>query len=260
MSIASGWSQFAVGSQDVLLFWQIWRVRYESWFSGNDLSLFRFCWLYWIVQVGSDRKQDGRKVTCSEGSKVGFRFRAAAARTQPPYTRPSKLRCDLKMLVFVSQFVFFKVTMMRHLSMSLPNKHALLNLGSKICRTGHLCSTAVLHYNTVCHTFQLWVKKKSQQRPAILDNTLSHIAIFILMPDAHSGGGRSRHAGCRTCCMWIKHRPRYHRASLMSVWNNLSSKKWLSLSHRCSQKQVVPLRDSSAILILTKAELQADSC
>lgn len=47
-------------------------------------------------------KQDERKVTSSKGSKVRFRFQAAAVKTQPLYARPTQPCGDLKMLIFVS--------------------------------------------------------------------------------------------------------------------------------------------------------------
>lgn len=61
-----------------------------------------FVFLGFIGLCSQGVTQDERKVKSNKGSKVGFRFRAAAVRTQPLYDRPTQPCGDLKMLIFVS--------------------------------------------------------------------------------------------------------------------------------------------------------------
>lgn len=61
-----------------------------------------FVFLGFIGLCSQGVTQDERKVKSNKGSKVGFRFRAAAVRTQPLYSRPTQPCGDLKMLIFVS--------------------------------------------------------------------------------------------------------------------------------------------------------------
>ena len=42
----------------------------------------------------------------------------------------------------------------------VPNKHVFLHLDNKICRPGHLCTTAVLHNNAVLSHILLPLSKK----------------------------------------------------------------------------------------------------